>query len=105
MAIFSKALGNGYAINAIIGKEKIMRNRKTFISSTFWTERTGYVAALKTLEEIEKIKSWKLITAKGYQIRKKWARLANKYNLKIDFLGSFNFKFYIKSKILLSTKH
>ena len=71
MAIFGKALGNGYAINAIIGKEKIMRNaEKTFISSTFWTERTGYVAALKTLEEMEKIKSWKLITAKGYQIRK-----------------------------------
>ena len=40
MAIFGKALGNGYAITAVIGKKKIMKNTKdTFLSSTFWTER------------------------------------------------------------------
>ena len=39
IAIFEKALGNGYAINAIIGREQVMRSaEKTFISSTFWTE-------------------------------------------------------------------
>ena len=32
--------------------------QSTFISSTFWTERTGYAAALKTLEIMEKEKSW-----------------------------------------------
>ena len=106
MAIFGKALGNGYAINAILGKEKIMRNaEKTFISSTFWTEKTGYVAALKTLEEMEKIKSWKIITDKGHQIRKKWTRLANKYNLKIDFMGIPAISsFYIKSKNFVKYK-
>ena len=35
---------------------------KTFISSTFWTERIGPVAALKTLEIMEKINSWEIIT-------------------------------------------
>ena len=36
MCIFGKALGNGYAINAILGKKKIMKNfENTFISSTF----------------------------------------------------------------------
>ena len=36
IAIFGKALGNGYAINAIIGTSKVMRYaNKTFISSTF----------------------------------------------------------------------
>ena len=75
MAIFGKALGNGYAINAILGKEKIMKNvDKTFISSTFWTEKIGYVAALKTLEEMERTKSWKIITEKGKQIRKNWLK-------------------------------
>ena len=49
MIIFGKALGNGYAINAIIGDGKIMDSvKQTFISSTFWTERFGYVAALAT---------------------------------------------------------
>ena len=36
LAIFGKALGSGFAINAIIGKRKIMRkSENTFISSTF----------------------------------------------------------------------
>ena len=106
MAIFGKALGNGYAINAILGKEKIMRNaEKTFISSTFWTEKIGYVAALKTLEEMEKIKSWKIITDKGHQIRKKWTKLANKYNLRIEFMGIPAISsFYIKSKNFVKYK-
>ena len=49
MAMFGKALGNGYAITAIIGREQIMQSaQQTFISSTFWTERIGPTAAIKT---------------------------------------------------------
>ena len=88
MAIFGKSLGNGYAINAIIGKDKYMQyGDQTFISSTFWTERIGPTAALKTLEEMEKIKSWKIITNKGNYVRKKWLSMAKKYNLKINIFG------------------
>ena len=98
IAIFGKALGNGYAINAIIGKKNIMEKAdQTFISSTFWTERIGPTAALATLKEFEKYKSWKLITDKGNYIRKQWQRIAKKNNLKIKILGipsisSFLFK-------------
>ena len=53
LVIYGKALGNGYAITAVVGKTNIMEySQKTFISSTFWTERIGPCAALKTLEEI-----------------------------------------------------
>ena len=62
MAMFGKAIGNGYAINAIIGKKKFMNGAdKTFISSTFWTEAVGSTAALHTLDEIQRTKSWKKI--------------------------------------------
>lgn len=55
MAMFGKALGNGYAITAIIGRREVMEAaQNTFISSTFWTERIGPVAALKTLEVMER---------------------------------------------------
>ena len=55
MAIFGKAIGNGYAINAIIGKKEIMlKADNTFLSSTFWSERIGPTAALATLEEMKK---------------------------------------------------
>ncbi len=98
LAIFGKALGNGYAINAIIGKEKYMKfANKSFISSTFWTERIGPSAALKTLEIMKKEKSWIKISRVGKKIKKGWMQLAKKNKLKIsisgiDALCSFNFQ-------------
>ena len=34
---------------------------ESFISSTFWTEKIGYIAGLATIEEMEKTKSWEKI--------------------------------------------
>ncbi len=88
MAIFGKALGNGYAITAMIGRREIMEAaQSTFISSTFWTERIGSVAGLKTLEIMERERSWETITETGLNISKLWGRLADKYELKIDRWG------------------
>jgi glutamate-1-semialdehyde aminotransferase/spore coat polysaccharide biosynthesis protein SpsF (cytidylyltransferase family) len=98
LATFGKALGNGYAINAIIGSSTVMNYvESTFISSTFWTERIGSAAALKTLEVMEKMDSWKIITNLGKKIKHRWLKIALKYNLKIhvqglDALPRFNFK-------------
>ena len=84
LALFAKALGNGYAISACIGKQKFMQAaQSTFISSTFWTERIGPTAALKTLEIMEREKSWEIITANGSQISRRWQELADKYKLDI----------------------
>lgn len=88
MAMFGKALGNGYGIAATIGKREVMEAAQTtFISSTFWTERIGPTAALKTLEVMERIKSWETITFAGKEIRNSWQKLADKYQLNIDHWG------------------
>ena len=88
IATFGKALGNGYAINAVIGNESVMNYvNKTFISSTFWTERIGSAAALKTLEIMNKIKSWKIITDIGADVKKKWLQLSKIHNIKLDIKG------------------
>jgi glutamate-1-semialdehyde 2,1-aminomutase len=88
MAIFGKALGNGYAITAVIGKKEIMNNaQSTFISSTFWTERIGPAAALKTLEVMNKTKSWDLITNLGLDIGKRWKKMGNKHQINIKVSG------------------
>ena len=82
LAVFGKALGNGYAITSVIGKKEFMKfANQTFISSTFWTERIGYVA-FKNIADNERKKSWKIISNKGDYIRSKWIKLAKKYNLK-----------------------
>ena len=88
MAVFGKALGNGYAITAVIGKRGVMDvAQSTFISSTFWTERIGPTAALKTLEVMDKTKSWELITNTGKDIGNQWKNLGEKYQLPIKVNG------------------
>lgn len=88
MAMFGKALGNGYAITATIGRREVMEAaQSTFISSTFWTERIGPTAALKTLEVMERTESWKTITQSGLKIRELWQQLANKHSLNIEHWG------------------
>jgi glutamate-1-semialdehyde 2,1-aminomutase len=98
MAMFGKALGNGYGITATIGRRAIMdAAQTTFISSTFWTERIGPTAALKTLEVMERVRSWERITHAGMNIRDQWKLLAEKYELSITTwglpaLGGFTFQ-------------
>ena len=88
MAMFGKALGNGYAITATIGRREIMEAaQSTFISSTFWTERIGPTAALKTLEVMQRVQSWETITQTGLMIRERWQQLADKHGLQIDHWG------------------
>ena len=88
LAMFGKALGNGYAITAVIGRREVMdAAQSTFISSTFWTERIGPTAGLKTLEVMEKVKSWIDITAKGLKVKQRWQELADQHGLKIIHWG------------------
>ena len=88
MAMFGKALGNGYGITATIGRREVMEAaQSTFISSTFWTERIGPTAALKTLEVMERVKSWQTITQTGLNIRERWQQLADKHGLGISHWG------------------
>ena len=98
IAMYGKAMGNGYAITAVVGTREIMEYaQSTFISSTFWTERIGPTAALNTLEVMKRTQSWDIISEKGLIIKKKWGEIANKNHLDIDISGIsslpvFNFK-------------
>ena len=98
VAMFGKALGNGYAITAVLGKREVMQAaEKSFISSTFWTERIGSSAALATLKAMDKEKSWEKITSTGESINKEWIKLSQEYELPITISGlaaltTFTFK-------------
>jgi glutamate-1-semialdehyde 2,1-aminomutase len=95
MTMFGKTIGNGYALTAVVGKREIMEAaQKTFISSTFWTERIGSTAALKTLEVMERIKSWEIITEIGNKMRNGWNKVALENNLKINISGIPSLSFY-----------
>jgi glutamate-1-semialdehyde 2,1-aminomutase len=88
MAVFGKTMGNGYAITAIAGRRGIMEGAQaTFISSTFWTERIGPAAALKTLEVMERTRSWERITEIGRNVTQRWQQLGAKHGLPLTTSG------------------
>ena len=110
IAMFGKALGNGYAITAVLGRRDVMEAaQNTFISSTFWTERIGPSAALKALEVMERERTWETITKTGSKIRTGIEAVAGKHQLDITSWGlhaltgySFNSKQAIKYKTIVT---
>ena len=71
--------------------------KESFISSTFWSERIGPTAAIKTLEIMEKNRSWKTITSLGKYLIKIWKKLSKRHKLSIEInglpsLAKFKFK-------------
>ena len=98
VAMFGKALGNGYAVTAVLGKREVMQTaEKSFISSTFWTERIGSTAGVATLKVMEKEKSWEQITKNGEYVNSEWMKLSKEFDLPITISGlaaltTFSFK-------------
>lgn len=88
IAVYGKTLGNGYAVSAVVGREEVMQSaQSTFISSTFWTERIGSAAALKTLDVMEREKPWEHAIEVGHAVRKIWSEAANNNGLEISISG------------------
>ncbi len=88
MAMFGKTIGNGYALTAVVGKRSVMEAaQNTFISSTFWTERIGPTAALATLNVMERIKSWDIITSVGKKMQLGWQKIADESKVAIEISG------------------
>jgi len=88
IAVFSKALGNGYPIAAIIGKAAVMQAAQhTFISSTNWTERIGPVAAIAMIKKHKRLDVGKHLVRLGEQIQSGWKKMANKHGLHIAISG------------------
>ena len=90
IAVFAKGMSNGYPMAAVIGKKEIMQAAQTsFISSTYWTDRLGPVAALATIKKIIRDKIYEYLPQKGIQMKEIWKELAEKHSIKIS-LGGMN---------------
>jgi glutamate-1-semialdehyde 2,1-aminomutase len=88
MAVFSKALGNGYAVAAVIGREAVMQAaQKTFISSTNWTERIGPTAALATLKKHDREKAYEQFLRHGKRIKQAWERMGAEHGFLMHVAG------------------
>jgi len=53
IAVFAKGMSNGFPMAAIIGNRNVMQAAQTsFISSSYWTERVGPMAAITTIKKM-----------------------------------------------------
>ena len=88
IAVYGKAMGNGFPMAAVIGKRNIMdASQESFISSTFWTERVGPVASLATITKLKDYDVPSHIISIGNQIKAIWEKSAIEHNLKLKTMG------------------
>ena len=59
----------------------------SFISSTMWTERIGFVAALATMKKMEENNVPQFLIHYGEKINEGWRKLAKKHSLNIHING------------------
>ncbi|GAF78572.1 unnamed protein product, partial [marine sediment metagenome] len=99
IAVFSKAMSNGYPMAAVVGKKKVMQvAQDTFISSTYWTDRIGPAAALAAIKKLKRHNVYSYLQDIGGQIKAGWQSMAQKHGLKINVsgtnvIGHFSFQY------------
>jgi len=107
MAIFSKGMGNGYAMSAIIGRREVMQAAQgTFISSTNWTEAIGPVAALATIRKMKKVDLARRLKMTGRKVREIWERMSHKHDVPVSISGvdaMLYFKFEKENSLAIKT--
>jgi 3-aminobutanoyl-CoA transaminase len=89
LAVLGKGMANGYAISVVTGKAEVMMAaaEKLFISSTFFPNSDGYVAALKTIEILERDHVLDAIWEKGGRFLKRIQDIIDKYDAGAELSG------------------
>ena len=88
IAVFAKAVSNGYPMSVILGTEEVMQAaQSTFISSTYWTERIGPTAAIATIRKFIDKDVAKHLHEIGTQIQSIWKESAIENELDIHVSG------------------
>jgi glutamate-1-semialdehyde aminotransferase len=88
IAVFAKAMSNGYAMAAVIGTANVMQAAQdSFISSTYWTDRIGPAAALATIRKHRRCDVASHLIRIGTLLQDGWRKAAAKCGLSIDVSG------------------
>ena len=107
IAVFGKAISNGFPMGAIIGKKEVMEAAQdSFISSTYWTDRLGFVASLATIEAIKKYDIPKHLEKMGKAVQEGWINCAKEAGLNIKVSGLYplsHFEFEYENSRVLET--
>jgi len=89
ISVLGKAIANGYPISVVAGKKDVMMAaaEKLFISSTFFPNSEAFVAALKTIEILERDNVLANIWQKGEWFMEKIQEILNKHDVGAELTG------------------
>jgi glutamate-1-semialdehyde aminotransferase len=107
IAVYGKAMSNGYPMAAIVGRREIMDVAQTsFISSTYWTERTGPAASIATITKMMEKDVPAHNTRIGNALCDGWVKLSREHGLDVTVypaipsLAMFTFNYGSDSQAL-----
>jgi glutamate-1-semialdehyde 2,1-aminomutase len=88
LACHSKALANGHALSAAVGRESLRdAAKRVFFTGTTWTSPVEMAAALACLEELERSDAVALMGARGLALREGMLAQAAAYGLAVRYTG------------------
>ena len=88
LAVFAKALSNGFAMGAVIGRDEVMQAaQESFVSSTAWTEGIGPAAALASVEKMMRVDVPGHLAEVGTRVMRGWERLGRTHRLPLTVTG------------------
>jgi glutamate-1-semialdehyde aminotransferase len=95
IAVFAKAMSNGYPMAAIIGRQEAMDAvERTFISSTYWTDRIGPAAALATINKYRQENVNEHLCSIGQNVQDLWRNTARDVGLEVDIYGIYPMSYF-----------
>jgi len=106
IVVFAKGMSNGFPMSAIIGKKEVMESAQdSFISSTYWTERIGPVAAITTIKKMIKNKVPQKLEKTGEYLIKNLKRIVEKNHIEMEIIGlpalmHFSFQYGEKNRAI-----
>tara|TARA_B100001250_G_scaffold6577_1_gene5535 strand:- start:10867 stop:12198 length:1332 start_codon:yes stop_codon:yes gene_type:complete len=105
LTTFAKALSNGYALGAVVGRHDCMAvAEKLFVSSAYWDDTIGIAAGIATLKELQKREAVSHFLDVGSYFKNRINEAAKVANLGVRCGGTSAFPkilFDIKNPILL----
>ena len=88
LAVFAKAISNGYPMGAVVGKRAVMKQAAPmFISSTYWSDTIGLRAALTTIQELRRRNVSAQLDSLGKEIMQRMNQAANETGLTVVCRG------------------
>jgi glutamate-1-semialdehyde 2,1-aminomutase len=88
VAVYAKAMSNGYPMAAVIGTAEVMQAaQSTFISSAYWTERIGPAAALATIKKHRRLEVGAHLIEMGERVQAGWKKAGEHTGLNVNSNG------------------